>query len=253
MTRIADPISLPLIKSSPALDSGEGESIVCHLLEPAFRIAYRRTLHIDARGWESQAKTFYAHAVARTPKALWLHVQRINLLAGMADPDIHAALVDLFLVLDGKGAALCKRLLALAYPLLQREAYRQLSDHLLANRSHDNLSSIGSVLSSGRTGHEQLILFEESADDARTDPLQIASEQLAFGQTDLARKTLESAVLAAPERLELHHALIEIYRHSRIKTQIAHFLQLLETVSNPAQIAWQELLHEIDKDHDKSG
>ncbi|MEW8052395.1 MAG: hypothetical protein AB2792_19070 [Candidatus Thiodiazotropha sp.] len=250
MTWIADPTPQPLIESSPAPEPGEVESTACQSLEPAFRIIYRGHLHIDARGWESKAKTFYAHEVARTPNALWLHVQRINLLAGMADPDIHGALIDLFLVLDGKGAALCKRLLSLAYPLLQRQAYQQLLDYLLENGSRHNLSSIGSVLSTGRVSHELLIRYEESDADDQTDPLQIASEQLAYGQTDLARETLESAILAAPGRLELHHALLEIYRHSRIKTQIVHFLQRLETTSNPAQIAWQELLHEIDKDHD---
>lgn len=253
MTWNADPKPLPLIESPPMAASGVIELIGSHPLEAAFRIAYQGSLHIDTFGWEAKAKSFYAHAVARSPHTLWLHVQRINLLATVADPDLHGALFDLFLVLDGRGSALCKRLLSMAKPLLQTSVYRLLADQLAGAGSMLRLSPRGSVLSSGQLGYEQLIRLEESTTDDPTDPVKVASEQLAFGQTDLAQESLEKAVSAEPHRLDLHQALLEIYHHSRDKQRINQFLQRLAGKPNPARKAWQELIHELDEDSDTIG
>lgn len=113
------------------------------------------------------------------------------------------------------------------------------------------LSSPGSMLSSGQLGDEQLIRPVESAADAPGDPLQIASELLAFGQTDQAQETLENGILAEPERLDLHQALLEIHHHIRDRKRTTQLLRRLAGSVNPARKAWQELIHELDEDPDK--
>ncbi len=250
MTWKADPTPLPLIEALPSVGFPATEAAELRSLEPAFRIAYEGHLQIDANGWENKAKSFYAHAIARTPEALWLHVQRINLLAAMADADIHGALIDLFLVLDGKGSGLCHRLLSQAKPLLPDDLYQGLSNHLTHSGSTRNLISGSSMLASGRLGHEQLVDHQESPPNDQPDPLQTASDQLAFGQAAEAQKTLEEALLDEPDRLDLHLALLEIYHHSLDKHRINHFLQRLAGSPNPALKAWQELLDELDENND---
>ncbi|MET0070383.1 MAG: hypothetical protein ABW096_10105 [Candidatus Thiodiazotropha sp.] len=233
--------------------SGVIELIGSHPLEPAFRIAYQGNLQIDALGWEAKAKSFYAHAVARSPKTLWLHVQRINLLATVGDPDVQGALIDLFLVLDGRGIALCQRLLTMTKPLLPPEAYDLLSGQLAGDEPSSPPSSRGAVLSAGRLGYEQLIRLEALAAEDLTDPSEVAAELLAYGQADLALEMLERAVLAEPDRLDLHQALLEIYHHSRDKKRITRFLQRLAGRPNPARKAWQDLINEVDEDSDTPG
>jgi hypothetical protein len=168
MTRTVNSIPLPLIEASPTPPAGEIEQTAQHFLEPAFRIAYQGHLRVDARGWALKAKVYYAHAIARTPRMLWLRVQRIYLLLDMADPDIHGALIDLFLVLDGKGGALRKRMLSLASALLQPEAYQQLLAHLPQGAACNGLCSRAAVLSSGQFNHETLIWQEMSDREGQT-------------------------------------------------------------------------------------
>ncbi|MCU7918297.1 MAG: hypothetical protein KZQ95_08045 [Candidatus Thiodiazotropha sp. (ex Epidulcina cf. delphinae)] len=253
MTRTADHRSQPLITltGSPAesvcLTDMEGR------LEPAFLIAYRGRLHIDASGWREKAKAAYAHAIANTPTALWLHVQRIGLLAETADPDILGAIVDLFLVLDDKGTALRKRMLALAKPLLEPEDYAILDSHPKRRSPGASLPPLHaktSMLSPGITGHARLVTIEETASGGDEDPLETARQQIAYGQTDQALQTLETAIMAEPQRAELHQALLEIYRHSRERDRILGMWQYLKGELNPAEDEWRHLLDQFSEERD---
>ncbi|MCU7904924.1 MAG: hypothetical protein KZQ76_03555 [Candidatus Thiodiazotropha sp. (ex Epidulcina cf. delphinae)] len=222
-------------------------------LEPAFLIAYRGRLRINARGWKEKAKASLAHAIARTPTALWMHVQRIGLLAETADPDILGGIIDLFLVLGDKGPALRRRMLGLAKPLLSVEDYAILDGHL--NQGSPGVSRLPlhaktSVLSPGITGHARLVTIEETASGEDEDSLDTANQQIGYGQIDQAQKTLETAIMAEPGRVELHHALLEIYRHSRERGRILGMWQRLQGKRNPAEEAWRRLLDLLSEESD---
>ncbi|MEJ2694709.1 MAG: hypothetical protein P8166_17205, partial [Candidatus Thiodiazotropha sp.] len=143
-------------------------------LEPAFLTQYKGKLFVDAKGWRSQAKTFYAHAICRAPLDLKLHVQRITLHAEMKDPDISGALFDLFLILKHRGTPLRKRMLALAKPLLQAEDYilfhRQLGE-VVASPPPVRSAPRSSMLSHGISGNTRLIEMLMSTSKLESDPL----------------------------------------------------------------------------------
>ncbi|MCU7890617.1 MAG: hypothetical protein KZQ78_02980 [Candidatus Thiodiazotropha sp. (ex Ustalcina ferruginea)] len=249
MTWTADQTPQSLIRQTLSPTEKASPPIEDPRLEPAFLVAYEGRLHIDVHGWRKKAKPFYTHA---TPKVLWLHVQRISLLAEMADPDIQGALVDLFIVLEGKGTPLCRHMLALAKPHLLDESYSELLNHLSAGASTSLIESNSAMLSSGIRGRAPLIRLDESIAHHVADPLETASQQIEFGQVELAQETLEKAIMVEPERAKLHKALIEIYQHSRNKEQILHMWRRLKGMPNPAIQEWHFLLDKLSKDQDKS-
>lgn len=224
-------------------------------LEPAFLTQYKGNLFVDTKGWRSQAKTFYAHAICRTPLDLKLHVQRITLHAEMKDPDISGALFDLFLVLEKRGTALRKRMLALAKPLLLAEDYilfhRQLGE-VVASPPPVRSAPRSSMLSRGISGNTRLIEKLTSTSRLENDPLEEARQQIEFGQVEPALETLETALLANPARLEIHHALLEIYWHARQRRRVADMLQRLQDHENPALSEWQHLLSKLETNHDST-
>ena len=220
-------------------------------LEPAFCIAYQGRLSLNTQGWSSKAKAFYAHAIARTPTALWLHVQRIHLLAELEDAGIYGALVDLFLVLEDKGAPLRQRMLALAKPLLREAEYTLLQEQFKDARQPP-LQAKNSMLTPGVSGRLNLVATRQSNQDKHEDELETAQQQLAFGQVELAQQTLEAAIIAEPAREELHHALLEIYRHSRNGDRIQTMWRQLKGTRCPAKAEWHRLIDQFCKDRDTS-
>jgi tetratricopeptide (TPR) repeat protein len=218
-------------------------------LEPAFLTRYQGKLHLDARGWIDQAKAHYAHAIARNPGNLLVHVQRISLYAETADPAILGALLDLFLVLGERGIPLRRRMLALARPILSSQDHHALHQqleqgHPIPSSLHAHASS--TVLSRGITGTTHLISKREQAPSDSEDPLETARQQIDIGQIELAQQTLESALLADSSRLSLHLALLEIYRHARDRQRTIQLWQQLQGRENPAEIEWRRLLKQLE-------
>jgi hypothetical protein len=124
MTRTTEHLSSPQIRDpeahrrlSSALSNPRFEAAFLHngLSEP----------HLDTLGQVKETKAHLAHTIARRPKDLRLHVERILLYAESGDPDMIGALGDLFLVLGDKGLPLRRRMLALARPFLSKtDQYR---------------------------------------------------------------------------------------------------------------------------------
>ncbi|MES9861415.1 MAG: hypothetical protein ABW138_11280, partial [Candidatus Thiodiazotropha sp. 4PDIVS1] len=86
------------------------------------------------------------------------------------------------------------------------------------------------------------------------DPLQMAEQLLAYGQVDQAQETLESAIRDCSERVDLHHALLEIYRHRQESRQILSFWNEIKNKYCPAEAEWHDLIDQLNvkwKDHEQ--
>jgi hypothetical protein len=221
-------------------------------LETAFLTYDQGSLNPAIHGDPDSVQRHLAHLVQRQPKALRLHIQRILLHLERKDRDILGALWDLFLVLGDAGKPLRRRMLQKAKPLLTEAVYRVFEHYL------DNQANIGrawqaqlvgsAVLHAGITGSTRLLEKSSNPQAQVEDPLKVAEEQLACGQTDLAQITLEQALLADSKRLDLHLALLEIYRHSRDLTQVKRIRAQLEGQTNPADNEWHRLQQRLEEE-----
>ena len=106
------------------------------------------------------------------------------------------------------------------------------------------------MLSRGITGNTRLIEKCGVALHDEQDALESARQQIEFGQIELAQETLETALKDDPTQIELHHALLEIYRHSRQTERILDMWQQLQGRVNPALSDWQDLLTQLKLDQD---
>ena len=249
MTWTAEQLLPTLIKP---LDTAKASNRTADIrLEPAFLYQRRQGLTLDSLSLADRTKADCAHAISRHPTNLRLHVQRILLYAKSQDPAILGPVCDLFIVLGDNGQPLRSRMLALARPLLSKIDYQILRRRLKAGDSDsDALHSLsaGAVLSRGITGVTRLIFKQTEQNEVREDPLDSAQAQLEYGQTELAQETLEKALIADSGRLELHLALLEIYRHARDRERTERLWQTLQGRKNPARKEWQQLLRQFDEE-----
>ncbi|MES9851849.1 MAG: hypothetical protein ABW170_08465 [Candidatus Thiodiazotropha sp. L084R] len=242
------------IVSRSQSSSGEGKLVPEEALrEPLFYIEYAGRLKLNTHGWSGKAKSYYAHAIARSPSTLWLHVQRINLLIDLNDRDLFGALLDLFIALKEHGTALRQRMLALAKPKLNAEQFQELLNGITNPQQFNPGFATGSKLASGIRSNMQIIATARQQQDSAEDPLQMAEQLLAYGQVDQAQETLETAIRYCSERVDLHHALLEIYRHRQDNEQILRFWNEIKSKNCPAEADWQDLIDQLKvkwKDHE---
>lgn len=247
MTGTAVKHASPLITKQPPQAASSRQPDL--RFESAFLDYDRGSLTPENLGHIDETKRHLAHAISRQPTALRLHTERILLHAHSADPAILGALCDLFLVLGDKGAPLRRRMLALARPLLSTRDHQRLQQHIQEGIDESAaLSGLcrGAVLAQGITGTTRLIVKQSQQDVHTADPLHEAQSQLETGQTELALSTLEQALLADTQRLQLHQALLEIHQHLRDRSRLEGFLQRLGTHPNPAEGEWKRLLVQLD-------
>ncbi len=253
MTGIAGDICIP--RRTAQADGPVRRSPYDRRLEPAFLDFERGSLVPKSFGHPLKTQRHLAHLIRRHPKALRLHIERILLLIESKNPDIVGALWDLFLVLGDAGQPLRRRMLLLARPLLPTDLYLILNQHMEKKSGMDTawltLLQGRAVLDPGMTGTSRLISKTESREAQTEDPLEVAEEQLACGQTELAQKTLEQALLTDCKRLDIHLALLEIHRHLRDLSQVRNFRAQLQGQENPAESEWQRLQHILEEETEK--
>jgi hypothetical protein len=186
-------------------------------------------------------------SVSRQPRNLVTHIQRICLCyqRNMSD-HLYGAMVDFFSVLNGHGDDFGARLLNKVQPkLLASHAY--LLSQYLQDRDIVSLYLVQSsftVLGKGLLGTSQLMtkLVEENAyDHSLQDPLIVARDYIEYSQFQEAKSVLESAILAAPTREELHLDLLELYKSLQDVSGFLGMYELLTQQGNFFPEIWDEL------------
>ncbi|MDP2177815.1 FimV family protein [Methylicorpusculum sp.] len=156
--------------------------------------------------------------VAKHPERLLTHVQRIYYcFQNQLSEPLYAALVDLLVVLNGRGKALGLRMVMGAksrinpnsLDLLIESINRPGEQHHLIPGNHY------SILSKGLMGVNHLVDPAHRSPHADHDPLLLARDCIEYSQLDEAQKLLETAIVEYPGRLELHQELTALYRSTR--------------------------------------
>jgi hypothetical protein len=218
-----------------------------HLLQTAFLEPNNKQLSPPATVDPDQWATHLAHLASLEPGNLLNHVRRIYLHLALNEPnELYGAMLDLHLVLGDKGERLRHRLLKIARNLLPQEMRDLFISHQHTGlQSHQPLPpSQYSVLGNFFTGGIRLVT-QQTADiqpnGRETDPLELAREELNFGDICVAQQILEEALLQSPRRLGLHYGLLEIYKHTQSIDDLLAMKKRLGDDIAIAQSAWNQM------------
>jgi len=149
-----------------------------------FSVTGSRELSLSVDCAADKVSAFLAHRVARKPKDLLVHVQRIKLAAKYEMTScLRGALLDLYITLGSQGRELRQCMLDLALSVLDKESIEFLVDGLETGlRASDPVPDPGaSVLCKGISGRVDLIGEQRSDSTREADPF----EQL-FSLVELA-------------------------------------------------------------------
>lgn len=196
------------------------EPAVSDALHVLFSIAGNRRLSLPDLASPNQGLVYLGHRILENRADLRCHVQRILLLIETGEePDLHGALVDLFIAVGDKGLGLKRRLLDLAAPRLSRTALTFLTQRLSAGIQpwETAVSRMRtSLLALGFSGtHEVVRRRDRESVFAYANAVEEAHACLEYGQVDAARELLERALRREPDNDLVAAELLEIYRCTR--------------------------------------
>lgn len=165
--------------------------------------------------------------VCREPNNLLAHLRRIYFCyQSQRAEQLYAALLDLFIVLQGRGQAFSRRVLEGSRSLLPKHEFLSLTQAVNGDSTWPG--NRYSVFSSGTVGRKDLV--EHIRQDAgQVDVLVLANDFIEYSQLDQAMEVLELGVRAEPARLDIQQALLELYKsageHARFQSVYDAFTQ----------------------------
>jgi len=192
---------------------------------------------------ESELEDLIFQIIAQ-PKTLSAHLQRIYWCyqKGLSD-ELCAALLDLLIVLEGKGRSLSERMIFGAKSALSKSDYARLKHGLTltAQQVKELQGNPYSLFSLGLVGTALLVVKEPSSIVTHYDPLEIARDYIAYSQLEAAIETLEKALLLDVNRQALHDDLIELYRVTQYVERFEKMYAVLSKQMPTIPSAWLEL------------
>lgn len=182
--------------------------------------------------------------VSRNPKNLQAHLERIYYcFQERLNEQLFGALVDLLIVLNKKGLALGKRMIAGSQSKLTKNQFSALLNYLGNNSaSGENLSvNRYSIFATGVQSTAVLVHLVKDSKEEEQDPLMLARDFIEFSQLDNAINVLEKAILVEPERMELHEELLLLFRSTRNQAEFSRIYGELSTKRLPLPPSWMQL------------
>lgn len=172
--------------------------------------------------------------VSRNPRYLHAHIERIYYCFQQnLGEQLFGALVDLLIVLNGDGDALGRRMVIGSKSRVTENQFHVLTNHIDNRNSRSDLLPPNrySIFAKGLQSATVMVQMTEGVAKEEYDPLVLARDYIEFSQLDSAIHILEQAILAQPERMELHDELLSIYRSTRNE---AGFNRIYEELSRKA-------------------
>ena len=152
--------------------------------------------------------------LARKPESLITHLRRIYYCFNKdLNEQLFAALVDFLIILNRRGQDLSWRIIMGAKSRLDPDQFNLLSNYLNGKADVNLLpSNRYSIFTRGLLGINNMIQQIEKHEERGYDPLVLARDHIEYSQLKEAKQVLENAILDQPNRLDLHHELLTLYR-----------------------------------------
>lgn len=197
----------------------------------------------------SDLGSWLAQQVARSPRRLDLHVQRIVLHAEQGSVvQLMASLVDLFIVLGNAGHGLRKRLLDANRRRLPADMETFLQTHLSEALAPDTplpMELPWSRLSLGLSGVSRLVSREQLSTSPH-QPLEMAQNLLNDGNINEAMALLEQALMKTPDDSALQAELLATCRATRDSSTLRRLREKL-SMDSAMHDDWDNTLSWLDQ------
>lgn len=182
--------------------------------------------------------------VSRKPNNLLAHLRRIYFCYQhhLSEP-LYAALLDFLIVLNGKGHAICQRLIEGSRAELDSA---QLA--AIKNAIRFPLQATGnrySVFTKGMLGTARLVEVRRHG-QKQHDYLALANDFIEFSQLEEAMTTLESGLSVDPSREDLQLALLELYKSTKSRDRFHRQYQSLRQIGATLVEGWRLLADYFD-------
>jgi hypothetical protein len=182
--------------------------------------------------------------VSKKPPRLQGHLERIYYCFQQhLSEQLYGALVDLLIILNRGGNELSRRMLYGCKSRLSQNNFQALANHLDNKSSRVELlpPCRYSVFSKGTISVAVMVSLRDDQIGAGNDPLILARDYIKYSQLDAAASVLTEAILTHPERLEVHHELLALFRSTRNKADFVNLYDELSKKGLDLPAEWQEL------------
>lgn len=186
---------------------------------------------------EAQALDALVFKVRRKPKDLKAHLRRIYFCYQKRLPaQLYAALLDFVIILQGKGKAICRRMILGSRSQLEHQQIAALNksmddeDYRQGNRF--------SLFTSGLLGKCELVEYRQQSEENH-DFLVLANDFIEYSQLEQAMDVLENGIVVSPDRQDLQEALLELYHSTRNRTRFESFYKICVAANVPLVNEWR--------------
>ena len=182
--------------------------------------------------------------ITKKPKCLVNHMRRIYYcFQKNLNNQLFAAIVDFLVVLNQHGQAISWRVVLGAKSRLSSEQFQELKCYLKGDGVGVNLlqGNQYSVFSRGLVGINKMVQPIIGKEEQINDPLIIALDHIEYSQLDEAKKVLEEAILAQPEREDLRQELCNLYKLTGDSNRFHQMLARLTRLGVSVTDDWNQL------------
>lgn len=181
------------------------------------------------------------YKVRRQPKNLMAHLRRIFFCYqnALSEP-LYAALLDLLIVLKGKGRDLSRRLIQGSRSRLDSEQLAALNN---AHRLREPEKSVRfSLFTTELVGSPELLEVNQTEQEQQQDYLALANDFIEFSQLEEAMSILESGVEKHPDKQDLQTTLLQLYKATHNRDRFQNQYETLHRLGVSLVDEWQLLV-----------
>lgn len=200
---------------------------------------YEALLFVDDQNDPHALLTKLVYRVSRRPKDLLSHLRRIYCCYQNHLPQqLYGALLDLLLVLNGKGQSLSQRLITGCRSRLEVKFWHALK---VSCSLPERLPANGySLFSSGGIGSVYLVDYSHH-NLIEHDFLKLADDYIEYSQLNEAMEILEQGLRIEPERIDAQSMLLQLYKSTDSQDRFSTQYQLLLDGNAPLIEGWLAL------------
>jgi hypothetical protein len=184
--------------------------------------------------------------ILRQPNDLLVHLQRIYFCYQKKwNEHLFAALLDLLMILAGRGQALAHRMVFGCRIGITDDQFLSLKTYLQQSKSIKLATNPYAVLASGQQGTSRLVSYSQQT-HIEHDPIKLALDYIEYSQLEEAMAVLEGGFHQLPDREDIQELLLEIYQSTQSRERFLAMYLTLNGLNTNQVASWDSVKMHFD-------